>query len=157
VRVRHRNEKERLNWGRLLTVILHVQRRGRILLVDPSTIIQKPYRNLFVFFPREAKQKEGRHDISTRICGERGEESKTKRQIIMPVGADSKRNKSAPDAADVFSDLIRVRTLELGQLCGALDLEVYLFPRSRDDLERNRPKKRTQHTTPLLLLSSIRR
>ena len=46
-----------------------------------------------------------------------------------------KEVKGAPDAADVFSDLIRVRALELGQLCGALDLEVYLFPRSRDDLE----------------------
>jgi len=54
---------------------------------------------------------------------------------ITPVGLIRKEVKSAPDAADVFSDLIRVRALELGQLCGALDLEVYLFPRSRDDLE----------------------
>ena len=106
----------------LLTIILHVQRRRRIILVDPSPIIQKPYR---VFFPREAKGEGERHEISTHI---RGEEIRTEGKLRL-------RSRSAPDAADVFSDLIRVRTLELGQLCGALDLEVYLFPRSRDDLE----------------------
>ena len=40
----------------------------------------------------------------------------------------------APDAADVFSDLVRVRTLELGELRGAFDLEEYLIPVGRDDL-----------------------
>ena len=42
----------------------------------------------------------------------------------------------APDAADVFSDLVRVRTLELGELRGAFDLEEYLIPGGRDKLDR---------------------
>jgi hypothetical protein len=75
---------------------------------------------------------------------------------ITPVELIRKEVKSAPDAADVFSDLIRVRALELGQLCGALDLEVYLFPRSRDDLEEIEKKGTPQHTASFLL-SSIRR
>jgi hypothetical protein len=46
------------------------------------------------------------------------------------------RRKNAPDAADVFSDLVRVRTLELGELRGAFDLEEYLIPGGRDKLDR---------------------
>jgi len=65
-------------------IVLHVQRLGRILLVDPRPIIQKP------------------------------------------------------DTADVFSDLVRVRALKLGQLRGALDLKVYLFTRSRYDFHIDR-------------------
>ena len=49
--------------------------------------------------------------------------------------------RNAPDAPDVFSDLVRVCTLELGELCGAFDLEEYLFIVGRNDLNRKRKKK----------------
>jgi hypothetical protein len=46
------------------------------------------------------------------------------------------RKRNAPGAADVFSDLVRVRTLELGELRGESDLEEYLIPGGRDKLDR---------------------
>ena len=41
----------------LLTIVLHVQRLGRIIVVDPSPIIQKPIFVLFCFFTRAPETK----------------------------------------------------------------------------------------------------
>jgi hypothetical protein len=41
----------------LLTIILHVQRLGRIVVVDPSPIIQKPMFVLFCFFTHAPETK----------------------------------------------------------------------------------------------------
>ncbi len=46
------------------------------------------------------------------------------------------RRKNAPDAADVFSDLVRVHSFHLGYLCGESGLEEYLIPGGRDKLDR---------------------
>jgi hypothetical protein len=44
--------------------------------------------------------------------------------------------RNAPDAIDVFSDLVRICALKLGELRGAFDLEEYLFTVGRNDLDR---------------------
>ena len=49
--------------------------------------------------------------------------------------------RNAPDAVDVFSDLVRVCTLKLGELRGAFDLEEYLVTAGRNDLDRCKKKR----------------
>jgi len=45
------------------------------------------------------------------------------------------RRHHAPNAANVLSNLVRIRTLELGKLGCVFDLEEYLFSRGRDELD----------------------
>jgi hypothetical protein len=98
----------------LLTIILHVQRVGRIIIIDPSPIIQKP-----IFFKRAES------------------ESKRYSQPYSDAGGGEKcfKKRNAPDAVDVFSDLVRVCALKLREFRGAFDLEEYLFTVGRNDLD----------------------
>ena len=61
--------------------------------------------------------------------------------------------RNAPDAVDVFSDLVHVCTPKFGELRGAFDLEEYLFAVGRNDLDWCKKKSpRTQRGVPINLV-----
>ena len=62
----------------------------------------------------------------------------------------------APDAAHVLSNLARVRTLELGKLRRALDLEEHLVSAGRDDLSKKCGTGSLSRDIPILLTDTER-
>jgi len=57
----------------------------------------------------------------------------------------------APNTANVLSNLVRIRTLELGELRCTFDLEEYLLSLGGDDLDSWHPRSAV-HPYPITLL-----
>ncbi len=119
-----RNRKKKRND---ITIILHLQRLRRIFIVNSGPIIQKP--KIFVYKAKVSWPPINRHSNAGRE-----KNRKTTNKFV------ELRRHRAPDAINILSNLVRIRTLELGQLRCAFDLEEYLVSRGRDDLSSWHPQ-----------------
>lgn len=99
------------------TVVVHIKRRRRIVLVYPIPVVQEPVREMRVSAVDRSEPPPP--SLSHACCESQKRQGERKR---------------VPNARHLLAHLGGISPLKLAQLCISLDFEKYFVPRRGDDL-----------------------